>query len=167
MIRNFNIKAFKSLFDVSVELGRINVFIGANGSGKSNFLEAVGVLGAAANGRVDDGALLNRGVRPGVPALYKSSFARTKMRGSIRLEAVSDNASYAVELNNPTKNPEPAWTFKNESLQQGKIRLVGRSPATNKKRQLDPQRGLAALKAVEFSPEDAPSRLLRELADYA
>jgi AAA15 family ATPase/GTPase len=27
-----------------LELGRINVFVGANGSGKSNLLEAVGIL---------------------------------------------------------------------------------------------------------------------------
>ncbi|RWX51884.1 putative ATPase [Candidatus Electrothrix marina] len=166
MIRNVNITAFKSLLDVSVELGKINVFIGANGSGKSNFLEAIGVLGAAANGRVDDEALMRRGVRPGVPALYKSSFTGTKMRNAIRLEAIADNASYAVELNNPIQNPEPAWTFKNESLKQEKLQLVGRSPAT-KNRRLNPQQGLAALKAVELLPEEAPSRLIRELADYA
>ncbi|MCI5164789.1 MAG: chromosome segregation protein SMC [Candidatus Electrothrix sp. GM3_4] len=167
MIRNVNITAFKSLLDVSVELGKINVFIGANGSGKSNFLEAIGVLGAAANGRVDDEALLRRGVRPGVPALYKSSFSGTRIRSSIRLEATTDKASYAVELNNPIQNPEPAWTFKNESLKQEETQMVGRSPATNKSRQLNPQQGLAALKAVEFSPDDSSYRLLRELADYA
>ncbi|MCP4366221.1 MAG: AAA family ATPase [Planctomycetes bacterium] len=155
------------MLDVSVELGRVNVFIGANGSGKSNFLEAIGVLGAAANGRVDDEALLRRGVRPGVPALYKSSFSGTRMRSSIRLEATTDKASYAVELNNPIEHPEPAWTFKNESLKQEETQMVGRSPATDKSRQLNPQQGLAALKAVEFSPEDSSYRLLRELADYA
>jgi AAA15 family ATPase/GTPase len=31
-----------------IELGRIHVFAGAYGSGKSNLLEAVGVLGAVA-----------------------------------------------------------------------------------------------------------------------
>lgn len=164
MIRNVNIKAFKSLLDVSVELGRVNVFIGANGSGKSNFLEAIGVLGAAAHGKVDDESLLRRGVRPGVPALYKSSFAETQMRGSIRLEAAIDGVSYAVELNNPIKNPEPAWSFKNESLKQGEKTLVGRSPAS---KELNPKEGLAALKTVEMLPDTAPSRLIRELSEYA
>ena len=119
MIRSVLIRSFKSLLEVDIELGRINVFVGANGSGKSNILEAIGVIGAAANGRVDDEALLRRGVRPGVPSLYKSSFAGVKMRGSIRLEAASEGASYAVELNNPLKNPDPAWTFKNELRQLG------------------------------------------------
>ena len=43
MITNIAIESFKSLERVEVELGRVNVFIGANGSGKSNLLEAIGV----------------------------------------------------------------------------------------------------------------------------
>ena len=74
MIRNLRIERFKSLVRLELELGRINVFVGANGSGKSNLLEAVGILGSAAFGRVDDETLLRRGVRPGVPSLYKTAF---------------------------------------------------------------------------------------------
>ena len=74
MIRNLSIRRFKSLVSLNLELGRINVFVGANGSGKSNLLEAVGVLGAAAFGVVDDETLLRRGVRPGVPKLYRTAF---------------------------------------------------------------------------------------------
>jgi len=76
MITKLTVESFKSLESVEVHLGRVNVFIGANGSGKSNLLEALGVLGAAAFGRVDDESLLRRGVRPGLPRLYKSSFPR-------------------------------------------------------------------------------------------
>src|SRR4030042_4283816 len=74
MIDKVHFKWFKSIEDVEFEPGRVNVLIGANGSGKSNLLEALGVLGAAASGRVDDEALLRRGVRPGVPRLYKTAF---------------------------------------------------------------------------------------------
>ncbi len=49
MIRTLRIQGFKSIYSESIELGRINCFIGANGVGKSNVLEALGVLGAAAN----------------------------------------------------------------------------------------------------------------------
>ena len=42
MIENFSVRTFKSLEDVTVGLGLVNVFIGANGSGKSNLLEAAG-----------------------------------------------------------------------------------------------------------------------------
>ena len=38
---------FKSLYHTSFEPGKVNVFIGANGSGKSTILEAIGLLSAA------------------------------------------------------------------------------------------------------------------------
>ena len=74
MIQKLKIESFKSLEKVEIELGQINIFVGANGSGKSNLLEALGVLSAAADGKVNDLVLLQRGVRPGVPKLYKSAF---------------------------------------------------------------------------------------------
>lgn len=53
MIRTIKIEGFKSIPSMTLELGRVNCFIGANGVGKSNIIEAIGVLGAAANGKVD------------------------------------------------------------------------------------------------------------------
>ena len=50
MITQLEVKGFKSLVDVSIELGAVNVFIGANGSGKSNLLEVVGMLSAIISG---------------------------------------------------------------------------------------------------------------------
>lgn len=165
MLRNLSVKAFKSLVELDIELGRINVFVGANGSGKSNILEAVGVLGAAANGRVDDESLLHRGVRPGVPALYKSSFKGLKRRPSIRFEASSDAASFGVELHNPIHDPSPAWKFKSEQLLEHGVALTGRSPASYET--LDPERGLIALKAVEFEAAQPAYTLLKALREYS
>ena len=48
MIRKVDIRGFKSIYSTTLELGRLSCFIGANGVGKSNLLEALGVLGAAA-----------------------------------------------------------------------------------------------------------------------
>ena len=42
MIEKLTVNSFKSLESVEVDLGQVNVFIGANGSGKSNLLEAPG-----------------------------------------------------------------------------------------------------------------------------
>lgn len=50
MVERFSVRTFKSLEDVTVQLGQVNVFIGANGSGKSNLLEALGVLSAGCSG---------------------------------------------------------------------------------------------------------------------
>ncbi len=44
------IKNFKSLSHVDVTLGRLNLFIGTNASGKSNFLDALRVLQGIGNG---------------------------------------------------------------------------------------------------------------------
>ena len=57
MIHQIQIKGFKSIENVAFEPGRVNVLIGANGSGKSNLLEAIGMLSAAVSGRVDDESL--------------------------------------------------------------------------------------------------------------
>lgn len=165
MLKQIKVEAFKSLENVEVDLGRVNVFVGANGSGKSNLLEAIGVLGAAANGRVDDEALLRRGVRPGVPALYKSSFKGSRQPTEIRFSASNEGASYAVGLFNPMDKPEPAWRIKTELLKEGGAKLVGRSQRL--KLRLDPTAGYVALKAVELEEESAASRLLKELRQFA
>lgn len=165
MLNTIKIKSFKSLEDVSVDLGTVNVFIGANGSGKSNLLEAIGVLGAAANGRVDDEALLRRGVRPGLPALYKSSFKGSRQPEAIRFTASNGAASYSVGLFNPLDKPEPAWRFKHELLQEWKEKLVGRSPGLLVR--LDPTAGYAALKAVELPEGSLAGSLLKELRQFA
>ncbi len=44
MIRWLRIQGFKSLCDVKLEMGQVNVLVGANGSGKTNLLEAIGLL---------------------------------------------------------------------------------------------------------------------------
>jgi len=166
MLSTIKIKSFKSLEDVSVDLGLVNIFIGANGSGKSNLLEALGVLGAAANGRVDDEALLRRGVRPGLPALYKSSFKGSRQPSAIRFTASNEGAEFSVGLFNPLDKPEPAWRFKTELLIEGTTKLVGRSQRLKKIR-LDPYSGYAALKAVELPEESLAGRLLKELRQFA
>ncbi|MFA5258140.1 MAG: AAA family ATPase, partial [Opitutales bacterium] len=50
MITELNISNFKSLRDVKLKLGPLNLFIGANASGKSNFFDALRVLQGIGNG---------------------------------------------------------------------------------------------------------------------
>lgn len=166
MIRTIQVDGFKSLVSQTVELGRVNCFIGANGVGKSNILEAVGVLGAAANGKVDDESLLRRGVRPGLPRLYKSSFEGTRVPAHIGLSALTDDgAEYHVSLLNPLENPEPAWSFKTERLVGDGVDIV--SDGVRNKRNLTPTAGLSALKLVEVDPTNPAARLMSQLQNYA
>jgi hypothetical protein len=98
-------------------LGRVNCFIGANGVGKSIVLEAIGVLSAAASGRLDDEAIIRRGVRAGLPRLFKTSFAGTQIPPHITSEAHCEaDTTFRVSLLNPLDKPEPAWSFKSEFL---------------------------------------------------
>lgn len=166
MITSVHIESFKSVVDQTLELGRVNCLIGANGVGKSNLLEAIGVLSAAAGGRVDDEALIRRGVRAGLPRLYKASFAGTRIRPEITLAAQGEReTAYQVSLLNPLERPEPAWSFKTESLRQGKTAIVSRG--VRSKKNLEPTAGLAALQVVELEESDAAARLLKALREYA
>jgi len=126
------VKDFKSLKDMTVDLGQVNVFIGANGAGKSCLLEAIGILGACASGAVDDQALLRRGVRPGVPELYKSSFGEETAAPKISLRAKSTSGTdYHAYITNPTRNPGPYWVFGNETLKDKAATLASRGPKGN------------------------------------
>ena len=166
MLDRLSVGTFKSLDDIAVDLGLVNVFIGANGSGKSNLLEALGVLSAAADGKVDDQALLARGVRPGLPALYKSAFPAMpgkRIPPHLHFGACGADAKYEVSLHNPLDDPKPAWRFKTEVWEDEDGKLVGRAPT--KPTKTNSERGLAALKAVE-APAGAALDLLRLLQNY-
>jgi len=164
MIRTIHVQGFKSIADQTLELGRVNCLIGANGVGKSNVLEAIGILGAAANGRVDDEAILRRGVRPGLPRLYKTSFASGRIPPHITLSAeFGSAAAYQVSLLNPLDAPEPAWSFKTETLTDGANSVVSRGVRGN----LSPTAGLSALKVVELAPASEAARLLHTLQSFA
>ena len=169
MLRTFSVERFKSLAKLEVELGRINVFIGANGSGKSNLLEAIGVLGAAAAGRVDDETLLRRGVRPGVPRLYKSAFPlpRSQNVPHILFRAESGTgATYDVTLWNPLTNPSPAWRFKTENLRREADEPVVTRTTTSAGKH-NQEQGLAALETVNLPIGDNALALMDLLRNYS
>ena len=51
MLERITIGNFKSLRQVDLKLGRLNLFIGTNASGKSNFFDALRVLWGIASGK--------------------------------------------------------------------------------------------------------------------
>lgn len=167
MIREVHIGGFKSVPEMKIQLGKLNVLIGANGAGKSNILEAIGVLGAAANGKVDDASLLSRGVRAGLPRLYKTSFRGQKTPVHIHLGARgSEGEEFRVSLLNPLSNPEPAWNFKTEFLsdETGKIIV---SEGVRSKRNVPPSSGLAALQVLSLPTKNRAAALSRRLQEYS
>lgn len=173
MIRTIQIDGFKSIASQPVELGRVNCFIGANGVGKSNILEAVGVLGAAASGRVDDESLIRRGVRAGMPRLFKTSFEKRRTPLHIGLSATGEeDEKFRISLLNPLENPNPAWNFKTEYLSDAITDIVSRgvrSPKTNQVAMINlaDSAGLSALRMVELDPNNIAAKLIQTLQNYA
>lgn len=74
MIDRIEIKNFKSIVDLKMELGRVNVIIGANGCGKTNILESISFASAANQDKLDNEFLFNRGIRVGAPEFMYSAF---------------------------------------------------------------------------------------------
>lgn len=86
MLQEITIKNFKSIVNDTIELGRVNVFIGENGCGKSNILEAVGFASAALEERVDNENLISKGVRVAKPSLIISNFKGKKQTNQFNIE---------------------------------------------------------------------------------
>jgi energy-coupling factor transporter ATP-binding protein EcfA2 len=179
MIRRLSVRGFKSIVNQTVELGRLNVFIGANGAGKSVLLEAIGVLGAAADGRVDDTALLRRGVRPGVPELYKNAFRRPAVPRVIGLTAESNSApsaTYQIGLDNPIGRGGAPWRFNSERVAHGQQDFITRSPrganlrsSRGRKQSFkprDPARGIADTPSPFGPLPESATELLEELRGF-
>ncbi len=163
MIAKLVVESFKTLEKVEIALGRVNVFVGANGSGKSNLLEAVGVLSAAADGKVNDQVLMQRGVRPGLPMLYKSAFSE-RIPPHIFFGAHNGKSSYEVALYNPLGEQTPTWRYKTELWMQGRRKLASRSPAMTGNPNTEV--GLAAARAVQMKTGTAGLDLLKHLQGY-
>jgi predicted ATPase len=64
-LEKITIRNFKSIRDQTLELGPLNIFIGANGSGKSNLIEAFNLIRAV----VDRELALYVGKKGGANAL--------------------------------------------------------------------------------------------------
>ncbi|MBW7475883.1 AAA family ATPase [Paenibacillus oenotherae] len=138
MQMQINISNFKSLADVEIKPGQVNVFIGANGTGKSALLEAIGVLSAAISEKVDDALLSSKGVRLGTPSLYKSSFKKqdrlpATIGFNVRWNNNKGSWDYKVHLSNPVEKPKPAWEYFSELLNNNDKKVFGRSRASTYK----------------------------------
>lgn len=162
IVSEFKIKSFKSIESADLDLGTVNVFIGANGSGKSNLLEAFGVLAAAAFGRVDNESLVRRGCRPG--GYFRPLFKESLVDADTVLEAQHKGSEYSVTLASPEAGRAAGWEFRREVWLSGRRKLVNRKTEAGSKR--DPQVGLAALKLAETSRENAAAKFLKTLAGY-
>lgn len=103
MIEKITIENYKSVQQLELELGRVTVLIGANGSGKSNILEAIAFSSAAANDKLDNEFLTSRGIRvTDNPEFMRSAFDRknTSKDIDIKIEVGKGYVEYSLKNNN-------------------------------------------------------------------
>ncbi len=162
------IKAFKSIVDQTIDLGQLNVFIGTNGAGKSNLLEAVGVLSCAVDGRVDYSKLADRGIRLSAPEVFKSSFKNLTRSNTFSLDAKFGDLSYHANIN---ANKEAEFNFSAESISNPSGKLGGRSNAgvtiSGLEKKLSPQQSVVATLEVLGTFSDEELNEIKALKQYA
>ncbi len=97
MYNKLVIKNYKSILSDEISLGRFNVFIGENGAGKTNILEALAMVSASANKDLNVEGLFNRGVRVTKPSLTFSSFLGKEQVDEIFVELFVENKDEEID----------------------------------------------------------------------
>jgi AAA15 family ATPase/GTPase len=111
MIRELQINNYKSLHELSLEVGRFNVFIGENGCGKSNLLEAIALAAAVAADKLDNEFLASRGIRVTDPQLMRSAFDDENLKEPIKIGVGYENLNFVVKYTLKNENqPYSKWT---------------------------------------------------------
>lgn len=164
MVQKIVIQNFKSIKDLTLELGRVNIFIGENGAGKSNILEAIALAGAAVSNKLDNEFLASRGIRTSEPRHMRNALAGGNSDSPIYIGALGDSSSaIGLTLSHDGK-PYSNWTVDGwtkdelferailirqleELLQRVKDGRYAEDPADEN--QLTPERGVAMLREME------------------
>jgi predicted ATPase len=113
MIKKIAIAGYRSLRDVRLSLGALNLVTGPNGSGKSSLYRAVRLLADIAQGRIIQSLAAEGGLRSTLWA-GPESFSRAMKAGaqpiegtvrrasiSLKLGFASENYGYAIDLGLP------------------------------------------------------------------
>jgi AAA15 family ATPase/GTPase len=98
MFKKLQVQNFKSILSGTIELGQLNVFIGENGSGKSNLLEALAVMSAAKQERLDIEGLYSKGVRVAKPELTFSAFDGKKQKPQIEISVAFQREKQLITI---------------------------------------------------------------------
>lgn len=168
MLRRLTIAGFKSILKADIQFGRVNLFIGGNGSGKSNLLEALGILSACLKD-LSEVELQRRGVRLSVPTLFKSAFDGVTLRPTFVLKAqFENNVRYDVSLKAGAHSD--SLRFFTEKVVHRATMFMGRGQngvtvrgRSASKKDIDPGRGLWDRLRESFDDGELPDALTREL----
>lgn len=115
MIRQVRVENYKSILKLVLDIGRFNVIIGANGSGKTNILEAIALASAAAQNKLDNEFLISRGIRITETRFMYSAFDKNTTSGEAIQISVEreNNVKFACELSADETTSYPKWRQRN------------------------------------------------------
>ncbi len=172
MITEIEIERFKSIRSLRLELGRVNLFIGGNGSGKSNFLEAIGIVSAALSRGLSDSDFRRKGVRITPPALMKSAFKYQDLPRTFTLKVkASSGVQYYCTLS--SSETDTSLSFSHENFLQHGEKLFARSPMgasaldTRLKRGMDKYRGIWDQTRSIFDYPETAAEEIDKISSYA
>src|SRR5216684_3590434 len=116
MISKLAISGYRSLRDVRIELGMLNVVTGATGSGKSSLYRALRLLADIAQGRIIQSLAAEGGLQStlwaGPETLSRAMKSGTQpLQGLVRKEPISlklgfsgEDYGYAIDLGLPSQS---------------------------------------------------------------
>lgn len=160
MLTSLRLENFKSFADQRVELGPVTLLVGANASGKSNFLEALRFLQGLARGLTVEEALDGAGdAWPGIRGGARECCFRGGEAFSITSEWRVEGMAFQYRL----ACTGPAWRMLTEELcaggESGQMRLIFRQE-TKVSRKHSPRTSLAARSFTEgLTDREAPAVL--------
>ena len=107
MIKKVEIENYKSIDKLDLEIGQFNVFIGENGCGKSNILEAIAFSSSFSD--MDNGKLLLKGIRVTEPKYFRNGFSKETELKNINV-VIYDDVNKISFLFKNTNEPYSNWT---------------------------------------------------------
>lgn len=172
MLRRLKIRKFKSIRDADIEFGGVNLFIGANGAGKSNVLEAVGIASAMVGRGITNNDFMRKGIRLTPSALMKSAFKRHELPKDLSMELEFSRGLY-YSFNLTSSANEKSLTVKSEQCVFDGVRQFGRSPRGGRVHgsslvgTLDRQRGMWDQIQVAYKFDDFIAKTFSEFSRFA
>lgn len=172
MLKKLIVERFKSIRSATLEFGRVNIFIGGNGSGKSNILDAIGVLSASVDRGLGDTDLGRKGVRITPPELMKSAFKNNRLPRTLQLTAeLPGDIKYRINLTG--REDSPLLAFFSELCTHDRTKVFGRSSngtrvmGSSIRASLDNHRGLWDQVRTAFDFPEVVETSLHSLSQYA
>lgn len=110
-ILEFSVHGYRSLQDLTIPLGAINVITGPNGCGKSNLYHALALLGKSSAGLLARSLALEGGMPSILWAGVRKNTTRTKQPVRMILTAKTEQFSYELSMGLPAGSPPSLFSL--------------------------------------------------------